>query len=194
MPRGVKAGAKRGRYKRHSKPRLRQLARDVRAGKPDPEALAHAFESTGWLADRLIAESLRAGRQFEPTRLARAVEKLAAVHKPPPPRARLPLWMAKAALRHLAQEYGGKGEPIHKALRAEYPYAEDARVRRYYRQLARDHGSRDKAAIEDKIANIWPHKASRRHPILERAIKESQAGYGVPLAVWKSVSKKSGTK
>jgi hypothetical protein len=186
MPRGVKVGTKRGCYKLHSKPRLRKLARDIRAGKFDLEAVAHAFESTGLRPDRVIADCLRAGRQFARYQLARAVENLAA-HKPHRLTKPLPIWMTEAARRHLPEEYGGKGEPIHKALGVEYPYAEHPRVRAYHRQLVRDYGPRSKGMLAQRLDHVWPQRTRGEHPELEKAIKESLSGSGVPLEVWRTL-------
>ena len=190
MAKGVKPGSKRGCYKRVNKPRLYKLARDIRGGKIDPEAVAQAFESTGLLPDRVVASHLRLDRQFDPQRLADAVENLAV----PQGRSRsgkpLPLWLAKAALRHLAKEHGGKGEPIHKALGVGYPYAEHPRVRAYHRQLNRDYGPRSKGWLERQLDDLWPQRTRRQHPEMERAIKERLSGYGVPLEVWRSLTRK----
>jgi hypothetical protein len=190
MPRGVKTGTKRGFYKRHSKPRLRKLARDILAGNIDPEAVAQAFESTNRLADLLIASQLREGREFNAKRLARAVEGLATLQKPPRKPKPIPLSMAKAALRHLPKEHGGKGEAIHKALRVEFPYTDHPRVRAYHRQLEKDYGKRSKGRLEQELDDRWPERTRGRHPEMERAIKERLSGYGVPLEVWRSVKRR----
>lgn len=190
MPRGVKSGSKRGCYRRFNKPRLRKLAWDIRAGKIDPQAVAQAFDSTGRLPDRLIADRLRAGGQFDPQRLAQAVENLADRQNPVRVPKKLPLWMAKGALRHLALEYGGNGEPIHKALKAVYPYGEHHKVRAYYRQLEGDYGRRSTSTIERRLDDIWPHRKPGQHPELQQAIRESLSGPSVPLAIWRSISRK----
>ena len=194
MSRGVKPGTKRGCYKRIGKPRLRALARAIRAGKIDPEAVAQAFESAGGFPNLLIAKNLRSGAEFAPDRLALAVERLASQPKPGPQEKQLQLWMAKAALRHLVAEYGGQGLPIHLALGVDYPYGEDKTVRAYYRQLRKDHGARSKRAIEKRLAEIWPKRAPDQFPELEQAIRESLSGYGVPLAIWRSLRSKRNSR
>lgn len=190
MPRGVKLGTRRGCYTRHSKPRLRKLVRDILAGKIDAEAVAQAFESTDRLADLLIARHLRQGKEYAPERLAQALEGLANT----PVKARkpktVPLWMAKAALRHLPKEHGGKGEPIHKALGVAYPYAEHPRVQAYHRQLVKDYGPRIKSRLLQKLDNMWPQRTRGQHPELEKAIMKSLSGHGVPLEIWRSVRRK----
>jgi hypothetical protein len=191
MARGVKAGSKRGSYRRLSKSVLRKLARDVKAGSFDREAVAQAFESSNQLPDRLIAAQLRVGGQFDPARLAAAVESLAVTHRPFKAPERLPLWMAKAAMKHLSPALGGKGEPIHKALQAEYPYGDDPKVRAYYRRLEKDYGKRSKSAIFAEINVRWPERQPGRFPELEKALSDSLSGYGVPLEVWRSVTRKS---
>ncbi len=190
MPRGVKAGTKRGCYKRHSKPRLRKLARDILAGKIDPEAIAQAFESTNRLPDLLIAYHLRDGRKLDPKRLAQALEALAEPQVQPLKPKPLPPWMAKAALRHLAKEHGGGGEPIHKALGVGYPYAEHPQVRAYHRQLLKDYGPRSKGRVCQQLDDIWPDRTRGQHPEMERAIKDSLTGDGVPLEIWRRVMRK----
>lgn len=187
MARGVKARTKRGCYNRHSKPRLRKLARDILAGTIDPEAVAQAFESTHRLPDLLIASQLRQGWAFSPQRLAQAVEALGTPHKPVRKPNPLPLWMSKAALKHMAKEHGGKGQPIHKALGVGYPYAEHPRVQAYHRQLRKDYGQRSKATLAQQLNDLWPTRTRGEHPELERAIKKSLSGYGVPLEVWQSL-------
>lgn len=119
MPRGVKAGSKRGCYTRFSEPRLRKLARDIRQGKVDRAAVAQAFESTKRVSDFLIASQLREQKEFNLNRLAQAVEALGAPQRPVSKSKLLPLWVSKGALRHLAKEHGGRGEPIHQALGVE---------------------------------------------------------------------------
>jgi hypothetical protein len=190
MARGVKPGSKRGCYKRVNKPRLRKLARDIRKGKIDPEAVAQAFESTGGLPDKIIASHLRLDRHFDPQRLADAVENLAVPQGRSRPGRPLPIWLVEAAHRHLAKKYGGKGEPIHKALGVEYPYIEHPRVRAYHRQLVRDHGPRSKSWLGQQLDDLWPQRTRGQHPQIERAIKESLSGYGVPLEVWRSLMRK----
>jgi hypothetical protein len=191
MARGVKAGSKRGSYRRLSKSVLRKLARDVKAGSFDREAVAQAFESSNQLPDRLIAAQLRVGGQFDPARLAAAVESLAVTHRPFKAPERLPLYMAKAAMKHLSPALGGKGEPIHKALQAEYPYGDDPKVRAYYRRLEKDYGKRSKSAIFAEINVRWPERQPGKFPELEKALSDSLSGYGVPLDVWRSVTRKS---
>lgn len=190
MPRGVKAGSKRGCYKRHSKPRLRKLARDILAGKADPEEVAQAFESTNRVTDCLIARHLRQGNGYHPQRLAQAVEALATQQKPPLNQKPLPMWQVKAALKHLAEGHGGKGQPIHKALGVEFPYAENSRVRAYHRQLVRDYGPRSKKRLIRELDELWPMPMREKYPELEEAIKQSLSGYGVPLEVWRSWMRK----
>lgn len=187
MPRGVKAGSKRGCYKRHSKPRLRKLARDILAGKADPEEVAQAFESTDRVTDYLIARHLRQGNGYDPQRLAQAVEALSTQQAPPNKPKPLSLWKAKAGLKHLAKEHGGKGQPLHKALGAEYPYADDHRVRAYHRQLVKDYGPRSKGKLAQQLDELWPIRTQGEHPELARAIRQSLSGYGVPLELWRSV-------
>lgn len=191
MARGVKAGTKRGPYRRLNKSVLRKLARDVRVGSFDREAVAQAFESSNRLPDRLIAAQLRVGGQFDPARLACAVESLAVAPLPFKAPERLPLWMAKAAMKHLSPALGGKGEPIHQALQAEYPHGDDPKVRAYYRRLLKDYGQRSNSAILRKINVRWPERQPGRFPELEKALSDSLSGYGVPLDVWRSVTRKS---
>ena len=191
MPRGVKLGTKRGLYTRFHKPMLRKLARDILTGKFDRETTAQAFESTNRLPDRLIAAQLRVGGQFDPPRLASAVENLAVAQRPFKAPERLPLWMAKAAMKHLSPALGGKGEPIHQALQAEYPHGDDPKVRAYYRRLLKDYGQRSNSAILRKINVLWPERQPGRFAELEKALSDSLSGYGVPLDVWSSVTRKS---
>lgn len=190
MPRGVKLGTRRGCYTRHSKPRLRKLARDILAGKIDAEAVAQAFESTDRMADLLIARHLRQGKEYAPERLAQALEGLANTPVKPRKPKPIPLRLAKAALRHLAKEHGGKGEPIHKALRVEYPYHEASVVRAYHRQLAKDYGPRGRGVMEKKLETLWPQRTQGRYPEVEEAIKQSLSGYGVPREIWRSLMRK----
>jgi hypothetical protein len=102
----------------------------------------------------------------------------------------LPDHPAKAALRHLEPKHGGKGEPIHAALRVDYPYSEHPKVRAYHRQLVRDYGQRSKGEIERKLNENWPKREPGSHPELERALKECLSGYGVPQEVWRGLSRK----
>lgn len=190
MGRGVKAGTRRGHYKRHGKPRLKQLARGIRCNRIDAEAVAQAFEASGGTFNLAIAAQLRAGLPFNAERLASALEKLAIRLKPCPPRKRLPLSMAKGALRHLDRIYGGKGLPIHKALGVVYPYADDPRVRAYHRQLTRDYGPRSLKHTEKRLNEVWPGRRRGYFPHLEQAVKEAILGHGVPLAVWRAVRRK----
>jgi hypothetical protein len=190
MPRGVKLGTKRGRYKALNKAKLYNLAHSIIAGHVDREMVALAFESTKRLPDRLIADQLRAGDQFNLQRLARAVKDLNDRRIRSPKQSPLPLWMVKAALRHLSPEYGGGGEAIHKALRVDYPYSEHPKVRAYHRQLVRDYGQRSKGEIERKLNEIWPQRKPGSNPELERALRECLSGHGVPLEVWRSIRRK----
>jgi hypothetical protein len=190
MPRGVQPGSKRGRYRDFTKPRLHKLARDIRAGRIDPDAVAEAFENTGQFSDRLIADSLRMGGKFSPQRLANAVENLAVPSKRSRAGRPLPLWLVKAALRHLPKEYGGKGEPIHKALRVDYPYNDHPRVRAYHRQLKKDYGPRSKGRLEQELDDRWPERTRGQHPEMERAIREHFSGYGIPLEVWRGIMRR----
>ncbi len=190
MTRGVKLGINRGCYKRINKHRLRKLARDILAGRIDCEAVAHAFQSTSLISDRIIAAQLLAGKQFNLQRLARAVENLSVTQTRFRGPKMVPLWMVKGALRHLAVENGGGGQPIHKALRVDYPYIEHPRVRAYHRQLVRDYGPRSKGAIEAKLSQIWPHHTPGLHAELERELEDSLAGHGIPLEVWRSLGRK----
>ena len=194
MTRGVKLGTKRGCYKRFNKHRLRKLALDILAGRIDREAVAHAFQSTNLLSDRIIADQLLAGEQFNFQRLARAVVSLSVTQIPFRAPKRVPLWMAKASLRHLASANGGRGEAIHKALRVAYPYTEHPKVRAFHRQLIRDYGQRNKGEIERQLKDKWPQRKPGQFPELEKAIRASLSGYGVPLEVWRSLSRKMSLK
>lgn len=194
MTRGVKLGAKRGCYKRFNKPSLRKLARDILAGRIDREAVAHAFQSTTLLSDRIVADQLLGGEQFSLPRLARAVENLSLTQTPFRAPKMVPLWMAKAALRHLALANGGSGQAIHKALRVAYPYTEHPRVRAYHRQMICDYGQRNKAEIERQLKDKWPQRKAGQFPELEKAIRASLSGYGVPLEVWRSLNRKVSLK
>lgn len=190
MSRGVKTGTKRGFYKRHSKPRLRKLVRHILAGNIDPEAVAQAFESSNRLADLVIASQLREGREFDPKRLAQAVEGLATLQKPHRKPKPIPLSMAKAALRHLPKEDGGKGEPIHKALRVQFPYSDHPRVRAYHRQLEKDYGRRSKDRLVQELDDRWPERTPGQHPEMERAIRQHFSGCGIPLEVWRGIMRR----
>lgn len=198
MGRGVKTGTQRGHYKRHGKPRLKYLAREIRCNRIDPEAVAQAFEAVGGAYNLAIATYLRAGRLFNAERLASAVEKLAArpqSRRPPKP---LPLSIVKGALRHLDPIYGGRGLPVHKALRVEYfaedpdamLYNEHPMVRAYHRQLFKDYGARDRKHIEKRLSEVWPDRRVGLFPQLEQAVKDALLGHGVPLEVWRAVRRK----
>lgn len=191
MARGVKLGTKRGCYKRFNKWRLRKLAKAIRAGEIDPQAVQQAFESTGRWPDRIIADQLRDGFSFDPERLASAVEALGVPQRKPTKK--LPLWLAKAAMRHLQREYGGMGQPIHKALRAQYPYNDNAKVRAYHRRVEKDFGKRTKSGLDRRIDDVWPGRVPGRFPELEQGIRDSAAGlsvHGVPLELLQSMMTK----
>ena len=190
MGRGVKKGTIRGDYRRHGKPRLVKLAKDIRANKLDAEAVAHAFEARGEFWDLLIAKQLRAGEQFNSERLADAVMRLQEPSVVKRNSKRIPMWMAKAALRRLSLEQGGKEMSIHAAIGVSYPYSEDRRVRAYHRQMTRDYGPRGGGHIEERLAKKWPYHTPGKFPKLDQAIRLSLLGYGVPLEVWRAVRRK----
>lgn len=198
MRRGVQAGTQRGHYRRHGKPRLKALARDIRRNRIDREAVAQAFEAYGGAFNRAIAAQLRAGQLFNADRLASAVEKLAVRPQLHPRRKPLPLSMAKAALRHLDPAYGGKGLPVHKALRIEnfdessdaIAYYEHPSVRAYYRQLVKDYGPRGPRVAESHLDQVWANRQRGRFPHVEEAIKAARLGHGVPLELWRAARRK----
>lgn len=185
MSRGVKAGTRRGHYKRFNKPRLQKLAIAIRAGRTDCEAVAQAFESVSGTSNTAIAQALRAGAHFDPIRLASALEKLGAQIRLPRLHRSLPLWMVKAALLHQRKM------PLHKALRANYPYSDDTNLRSYLRQMRRDFGPRAPKDIERQLNDFWPSRIPGQFPELEQAIREALSGPRVPLAVYRAQARRT---
>ena len=190
MGRGVKKGTIRGDYRRHNKPRLAKLAQDIRANDLDPEAVANAFEARGDIWCLEIAKQLRGGAQFDPERLANAVLRLSDPISPVRKIKLLTLRQAKAALRHLPPELGGKGMSIHAAFGIDYPYAGDSDLRAYHRKMKKDYGKGDRRSSEVELANTWPSRTLGRFPKLEQAVCESLRGYGVPIEIWRAVRRK----
>jgi hypothetical protein len=184
MTRGVKSGVRRGHYRRFNKNRLRKLARDILNGNIDHEAVAQAFESGGGAPDLLIAWKIRAGAQYEPVRLASAVEGLGNRTKMLKTKKPLPLWMVKAALKHQ------RGMTLHKALGDINDYTEDPHWRAYHRRMNADYGKRSKKEIELKLHNLWPKRIPGQFPEIEKAIREALSGRGVPLAVYRAQARR----
>lgn len=185
MTRGVKAGTKRGPYKRFNISLLRRLAKDVRKGSLDREIVAQAFESSGRIPDAAIARAIRAGREFDSARLANAIEAIGTPTKISKATKRLPLSVAKAALKHQ------RGMPLIKATGATYPYGDDASWRSYLKRLNADYGKRRKQDIELKLANKWSDRTPRQFPDVELAIRRCLSGEGVPLEIHQAQARRT---
>lgn len=180
MTRGVKAGIRRGHYNRFSKPRLQKMANDIRNGRLDRDAVAHVFEITGSLPNSLIAQAIRAGAEFNPDRLASALERLGTPAKPSKHPKGVPIWMAKAAIKHR------NGMRLSDALGLGDDYSERQRWRAYHRLLKSDYGSRSARSIEKEINRRWPQRRRGLFPSLEQEIRCALGGDGIPLALYRA--------
>lgn len=177
MTRGVKAGTRRGHYNRFNKARLRKLAQDMLLGNMDRQAVAQAFNSTGRAPDQVIAAQIQAGLQFDISRLAQALICLGEPSKSAKPPKAVPIWMAKAAIKHR------NGMKLSDALGLDEDYSEHKKWRAYHRQLNTDYGSRSARSIDHKINRLWPQRKRGQFPGLEQAIRSALHGEGIPLAL-----------